>query len=159
MKKIILLTILVVYFIPTTSNAQSKHVLSSRYTSYKGLVMCGYQGWFRAPGDGSDKDWVHFGRNGKFDPHHNTIDFWPDVSEYEKTYETPFIQKDGNTAHVFSSMDQSTTDLHFKWMKEYGIDGVFMQRFFGVTRDTSVHKDANILLGHSNLSYSFNNSV
>jgi hypothetical protein len=102
--------------------------------------MAGYQGWFRADGDGSDSGWGHFGRNGKFDADHNTIDFWPDVSEYEKTYKTSFKYADGKAAEVFSSLDKSTTELHFKWMKEYGVDGVFMQRFFGVTRG---YKDSN----------------
>ncbi len=95
--------------------------------------MCGYQGWFRAPGDEADRGWRHYGRNGKFDPEHLTIDIWPDVSEYEKTYETEFLNADGSKARVFSSVDKSTTDLHFKWMKEYRIDGVFMQRFYSIT--------------------------
>ena len=122
------------------SNGQNKHGQTTIYKSYKGLVMAGYQGWFRAEGDGSDSGWGHFGRNGKFDYENNTIDFWPDVSEYEKTYKTEFKDADGNPAEVFSSFDKSTTDLHFNWMKEYGVDGVFMQRFFGVTRG---YKDSN----------------
>ncbi|GAB5554971.1 MAG: hypothetical protein Sapg2KO_45620 [Saprospiraceae bacterium] len=116
------------------SIAQTKHAKSSNYPSYKGLVMAGYQGWFRAPGDGSGADWGHYGRNGKFDKDHNTIDFFPDVSDYEKTYNTAFKNADGSVAKVFSSVDKSTTDLHFKWMKEYGVDGAFMQRFFNVAR-------------------------
>lgn len=117
-----------------TTNAQNKHGKSSHYLSYKGLVMAGYQGWFRAPGDGSGSEWGHYGRAGKFDKDHNTIDFWPDVSDYEKTYETSFTYPDGTKARVFSSVDKSTTDLHFRWMQEYGVDGVFMQRFFNVAR-------------------------
>ena len=116
------------------ANGQSKHGNSSLYKSYKGLVMAGYQGWFRAEGDAVDNGWGHFGRNGKFDAENNTIDFWPDVSDYEKTYKTNFKYPDGRVAEVFSSVDKSTTQLHFKWMKDYGVDGVFMQRFFGVTR-------------------------
>lgn len=60
------------------------------------------------------------------------IDMWPDVSEYEKTYPTGQKLADGSTARFFCSTDESTVDLHFKWMKEYGLDGVFMQRFFGL---------------------------
>ena len=62
---------------------------------------------------------------------------WPDVSEYEQTYPTGLKNADGSAARFFSSADKSTIDLHFKWMKEYGIDGVFMQRFFCNTRSSS----------------------
>lgn len=116
------------------------------YPTYKGLIMAGYQGWFRAEGDEMNSSWGHFGRGDKFNPENNTIDFWPDVSEYEKTYPTEFLYEDGTPARVFSSVDKSTTDLHFKWMKEYGIDGVFMQRFFGVAKSAERAKISDLIL-------------
>ena len=135
------------FFVSIQFNAQNKHGKSGKFPSYKGLVMAGYQGWFRAPGDGSGSEWGHYGKSGKFDKDHNTIDFWPDVSEYEKTYETKFKFPDGKRARVFSSLDKSTTDLHFKWMKDYGIDGVFMQRFYGVARKyNETNKSSDIIL-------------
>ncbi len=102
------------------------------YTSYNGLVMAGYQAWFSTPGDGTGLDWTHYcGTGSIFEPGMNTvsIEFWPEMDEYEKKYLTPFVDKQGNGAYVFSSADYSTTDLHFKWMQEYGLDGVFLQRF------------------------------
>lgn len=99
------------------------------YTSYNGLVMAGYQGWFTAEGDGADRGWHHYEKSGKFEPGMNTIDFWPDVTEYTKTYKTAFKYDNGSEAYVYSPYDAESVDLHFKWMKEYGIDGVFMQRF------------------------------
>ncbi|MCK4919951.1 MAG: xylosidase [Bacteroidales bacterium] len=146
MKKLAILITSALFFFSFTSFAQTKHGKTTQYPSYKGLTMCGYQGWFRAPGDGSGKEWGHYGRDGKFDKDHNTIDFWPEVSEYEKVYDTKFKYPDGSPAQVFSSVDKSTTDLHFRWMKEYGVDGVFMQRFFGVTRDKNINKSSNIIL-------------
>ncbi len=106
-------------------HAQSKHSTQTLYPTYDGLVMAGYQGWFRAEGDGSGAKRFAYGSPGR-----TGIDMWPDVSEYEKTYNTPFKLKDGSTAKFFSSHDKSTVDLHFKWMKQYGVDGVFMQRFY-----------------------------
>lgn len=99
------------------------------YPSYKGLVMAGYQGWFAAEGDDSERGWYHYQKQGQFQPGQSTIDFWPDVSDYPKIYETSFRFPDGTLASLFSSYDEETVDLHFKWMKEYGIDGVFLQRF------------------------------
>lgn len=133
MIKIVLFAFLIL-FSNLSLTGQNKHGKTSLYKSFKGQIMAGYQGWFRAEGDGSNSGWGHYGRDRKFDNEHNTVDFWPDVSDYEKTYPTSFQHADGKAAHVFSSFDKSTTELHFKWMKEYGVDGVFMQRFFGVTR-------------------------
>jgi hypothetical protein len=99
------------------------------FTAYKGLVMAGYQGWFTAMGDGADRNWHHYEKGGKFEPGICSIDFWPDVSEYTKTYKTAFKYSDGTDAYVYSPYDEESVDLHFKWMKDYGIDGVFMQRF------------------------------
>jgi len=44
---------------------------------------------------------------------------------------------------LFSSWSASTQDVHFRWMREYGIDGVFMQRFVnGLEAGTKAFKDA-----------------
>ncbi len=99
------------------------------YDSYDGLVMTGYQGWFGAPGDGAGRGWYHYTGKDGFKPGSCSVDYWPEVSEYAKLYETEFKFSDGTPAYTFSSYDFSTTDLHFRWMQEYGIDGAFMQRF------------------------------
>ena len=112
---------------PATKTTESMSRV--RFKSIKNLVMAGYQGWFNTPEDGAGLGWKHFEKEKEFKPGKCTIDLWPDVSEYEKTYETAFKLPDETPAKVFSSYDASTTDLHFKWMKQYGIDGVFMQRF------------------------------
>jgi hypothetical protein len=134
---------------PTVEAGTKKHSSSSRFPSYEGRIMCGYQGWFRAPGDGSGNRWGHYGAQGRFDPDHCTIDLWPDVSEYEKTYPTGFRQGDGSPARVFSSRDASTIDRHFRWMKDYGIDGVFMQRFFDVTRNEHSRREGRVILSNA----------
>jgi len=110
--------------------AQSKHSKQTNYPSYNGLVMAGYQGWFRAEGDGTGSKRFAYGNENM-----SNIDMWPDVSEYDITYNTPFKLKNGQPAKFFSSHDKSTVDLHFKWMQQYGVDGVFMQRFFSNVKD------------------------
>jgi len=126
MKKYLLIVVCFLTLSAATGYAQSKHSKSTLYPSYKGLIMAGYQGWFRAAGDGSSQHNYVYGSDGN-----SGIDMWPDVTEYEKTYDTPFKLANGQPAKFFSSTDKSTVDLHFKWMQQYGVDGVFVQRFFG----------------------------
>lgn len=116
------------------------------YSSYKGLVMAGYQGWFAAQGDASERGWHHYQKQGKFEPGYASIDFWPDVSEYTTTYKTAFSYADGTPALVYSPYDESSVDLHFKWMKDYGIDGVFMQRFLGEVKSEKGKRHFNKVL-------------
>ena len=98
--------------------------------------MAGYQGWFNAPGDGADMGWNHYARDGKFDSVTCKIDLWPEVNEYAKKYETPFRLANGSPAFVFSAYDSQTVALHFKWMKDYGVDGVFIQRSLTALKTT-----------------------
>jgi len=132
MKKKVGLTVLFILFIYIHISAQTKHAAESKFMTYKGLVMAGYQGWFNCEGDGADRGWTHYSKGDKFEDGSCKFDNWPEMNEYEVKYKTPFKFADGSPAYVFSSFDESTVDLHFKWMKEYGIDGVFMQRFFSV---------------------------
>ncbi|MDR0938851.1 MAG: xylosidase [Mediterranea sp.] len=118
-----------------------------RYDTYKGLVMAGYQGWFNAPGDGAGRGWYHYTGHDGFRPGSCTIDLWPEVSEYERLYRTEFKFADGSPAYTFSSHDASTVDTHFRWMKEYGLDGVFMQRFVAEIRGKSGLAHFNTVLG------------
>lgn len=76
--------------------------------------------------------WYHYGVNHQhFAPGHTTVDMWPDMSEFSlaEKFETPFKHADGSTATVFSSGNADTVNRHFKWMKDYGIDGAALQRF------------------------------
>jgi len=111
-------------------------------------VICGYQGWFRCPGDALDRGWRHWSRNAKkITPETLTFEMWPDTSELtaDEKYPAPgFTLPDGKPAHLFSSTHPKTVERHFQWMKEYGIDGVFLQRFLVELGDPSLDK----VLGH-----------
>lgn len=115
--------------------------------------MCGYQGWFNCEGDGAALGWTHWARRGNrmFAPGNASVDLWPDMSEYgaREKFATGFKHADGAEAEVFSSYNQATVERHFEWMREYGIDGAFVQRFAnGVAGGANRrHKDA--VLSHA----------
>ena len=101
-------------------------------STLKGKVICGYQGWFAAPDDGSGRGWVHYAEHHNIlEPGHCSFDLWPDMSEMDndEKYATPFKHRDGSTAYLFSPYNPKTVLRHFRWMKDYQIDGVFLQRF------------------------------
>ncbi len=92
--------------------------------------MCGYQGWFNAQGDGADRGWRHWSSSLP-SPGNVSVDMWLDVSELlpDELFDTGFKRANGKVAPVFSSFTRETVLRHFRWMRDYGIDGVWMQRF------------------------------
>jgi len=112
-----------------------------------GRVLCGYQGWFAAEGDGSGIGWRHWCKGPDERP---AIDLLPDVGELPRDQRFPLRigGADGPTVEVFSSARAATVRMHFRWMREYGIDGVFVQRFAVALRDPGLLAHHTTVLGH-----------
>ncbi len=99
------------------------------FTTLDGKVLFGYQGWFGCPGDWGG-NWRHYAK-GTPSPTNLKIDMWPDVRELpnsELCKATNFTIG-GKPAYLFSSRNAAVVDMHFKWMRDYGLDGVLIQRF------------------------------
>ena len=98
-----------------------------------GKLLCGYQAWFRTPGDEDVTGWVHYVPNGVMAPANIAVDYWPEMTELGPSEQYPangFTNADGTPATLFSDDDSRTVLRHFQWMEAYGIDGVALQRFF-----------------------------
>lgn len=116
-----------------------------------GKVMCGYQGWFNGEGDGANRGYNHWARGGaRPGPGRVTVDLWPDLTELPpaERFPTDFVHADGRRAEVFSSYLRPTVLRHFQWMREHGIDGVFVQRFINSLRREASLKHNNTVLEH-----------
>ena len=97
-----------------------------------GKVMVGYQGWFNAEGDGAKRGYNHWTRGNVMPaPGNIRVDMWPDLTGFPaaERFPTGLFRADGSRAEVFSSYVRPTVVRHFSWMKEHGINGVFLQRF------------------------------
>ena len=121
-------------------------------TTLDGKVLCGYQGWFNTPGDGTDFGFVHWGQGldrpdgGRF-----TVDMWPDLSEYDPRdlCDVPGLKMpDGSPARLYSAYRKGPVLLHFRWMRQYGIDGVFLSRFVGEAANPHRARHVNTVLAH-----------
>jgi hypothetical protein len=100
-------------------------------STLEGKVLLGYQGWFRCPGGGAmGTNWSHWA-NGAPTAASLVIDIYPDLREFEpgEAGAVPGMTSGGNPAYLFSSGNSKTVERHFRWMRQYGLDGVLVQRF------------------------------
>lgn len=99
----------------------------------EGKVFTGYQGWFAPFRKEDGARWVHYGNRGKFEPGFASVEMWPDIRDLDadEKVDTGFKNPDGSAAQVFDSQNPKTVNRHFALMREYGIDGAFLQRFAG----------------------------
>jgi hypothetical protein len=65
-------------------------------------VLCGYQGWFLAEGDGMHCGWRHWFHAHTFEP---AFDLWPDTSEMgpSELFPSPLKMADGSPGMLLSS--------------------------------------------------------
>ena len=132
----------------TSQAAEPSDDAAKSSATMHGKVFCGYQGWFSGKDDGTGIDFDNYRFDGVFKPGCCVIDLWPDLSEMDadEKYPTPFRHADGTVASVFSSANEKTVDRHFAWMKTYGIDGVFLQRFGWALTDPPTLRHRNVVI-------------
>jgi hypothetical protein len=117
-------------------------------TTMDGKLLMGYQGWFSCPSDGTGTAWFHWFNANVPDAAHFRVDMYPDASELTDAEKCGTSMKfpNGDPAPVYSAANPLTVARHFQWMREYGIDGVFLQRFLTEQSDPALVKKKNIVL-------------
>jgi hypothetical protein len=109
-------------------------------------TFAGYQGWFATAGDGALNGWMHWSRGTKPSKGNVTFELYPDLRDFPAgalfdTALAPF--PDGSPARLYSASKLEAADLHFKWMRDYGIDGAALQRFIAAIGSEAVKKHFN----------------
>ena len=101
-------------------------------TGLHGKVLCGYQGWFRCPGDAADMGWIHWSHTAsRIAPETLCFEMWPDMSEYgpRERFVAPGFTHFNGSRQTVQLGQSATVQRHFEWMRDYGIDGAWMQQF------------------------------
>lgn len=118
----------------TPENEPITSTTASSYSEFTGKSVAGYQAWFVAGTPTSG--WVHWNHKTSGAPGPGTMSFevCPDITEYPDEILKPTnfaLMGNGSPLKLFSSSSKEVIDVHFRWMKEYGIDGAAVQRFIG----------------------------
>ena len=107
---------------------------STEFNNMIGKVVTGYQVWF------DTTSWHHW-RNQLPQmpgPGNVGVEMWPAGLEDYLTngadlHDTGFTMPDGSVGRVFNSQDVSVIRTHHQWLRDAGIAGTAVQRFFGGT--------------------------
>jgi hypothetical protein len=121
-----------VAFFAQTSWPQSEHFFSTLRRTH----IAGFQGWFACPTDVAKGGWGHWFLGGADarNPNSLAVDMWPNTSELDLNEKCPtaFRLGSGEPAYLFSDQNPKTVARQFRWMREYDVDGVALQRFGSV---------------------------
>ena len=121
-------------------------VTASAYSEFSGKSVAGYQVWFRT---GNNGGWFHWSNSGTPSPTNLKFEIYPDISEYDNAdmEQTGFADfGNGQSAMLFNSANTNVINKHFEWLKNYGIDGVAVQRFInGIGTAVNNSPDSHLL--------------
>ncbi len=103
-------------------------------TTLSNKFLVGYQAWHASGGDGKAlSGYVHWSHINRVQPSPTDVvmDMWPDLSEFTagEQFATGYTLGNGQPAKAYSCYLTNTVVRHFKWMKDYGLDGAVLQRF------------------------------
>lgn len=116
---------------------------ASQVDGLSGRLLVGYQGWFGCPGDyEGNKDWQHWFVKG-VQPQFLTVDILPSVRKLNPSdlCDTGLPRADGKgTIKLLSSQNPNVVAAHFRWMRDYDIDGAAAQRFLQPVTSDPVKK-------------------
>jgi len=126
----------------TTTSAYGQELNPSTLT---GKLIFGYQGWFECPGDNPQHIWIHW-----FSGSQPTVDMLPDVTELplSERCNTGLQAVDGRPIAVYSAESQAVVERHFEWMRQYGLDGIALQRFGTTLSDPVFHAELDRVLSN-----------
>lgn len=110
------------------------HTASVDASTLTGKFLVGYQGWHACGGDGKALDgYIHWSHLNRVIPSPSDVvcDIWPDLSELSASelFATGFTLGNGQPAKAYSCYLTNTVLRHFRWMRDYGLDGAVFQRF------------------------------
>lgn len=114
-------------------------------TTLRGQVILGYQGWFSCPDDRPGADWDHWVGPGGVP----AIDMLPDTSEFPQQpgCRAPFLKdSQGKPVMLYSARNPDTVDVQIKWLQQYGISGVAVQRFVSALINPASRRDRDVVL-------------
>lgn len=142
--------------VPRESFAQrvvAGRIVAADATTLDRKLMVGYQGWFTAPGDGSRlAPWTHRFLYSVPKLENAVFEYWEDAAEYapEELVDTGLRTAGGAPARLPSPANAAVVRRHARWMREYGIDGFFQQRFaIGTFADDGSRAHNDLILANS----------
>ena len=114
-----------------------------------GKAIAGYQLWFGTSGGWSH--WWSSNNSGTPGPGNIKVELWPagweDYAANGAAFrDTDFIMSDKTAGRLFDSKDEAIIRTHHQWMRDAGIDGSAVQRFFENTSPVDTGSASNHLI-------------